>query len=133
MKKILFVHDTQEDPNVRKNHLESVGFQVVTADTADDCLARLGEQKFDLVLMDVLLKGMNGFDLVRQLRTKFSADDLPILLGCSIYRLRVYREEAYAAGAQGYVVRPVDLEELVRDMRTLIGISESLAGARETG
>ncbi len=131
MKKILFVHDVQEDPTLRKSHLESVGFQVTACETADDCLAKMNEQKFDLVLMDILLKGLNGFDLTRQLRARHSPEDLPILLGCSIYRQRIHREEAYAAGAQGYILRPVDLEELVRDMRTLIGISESLVSARE--
>lgn len=120
-KTIYFVHDEQEPPTARVNFLEVAGYEVVPMDDPDELMARLAERKPDLVLLDVLLKRKNGFDVVRELRVRYEIEDLPILLCSSVYTTRVYRDEARAAGANLLLVKPMKLDELLRHVNDLAG------------
>jgi CheY-like chemotaxis protein len=119
MQEILFVHDFQESPITRKNYLEMSGFQVTLLKSGDDCLKRLGQQKPALVLMDILLEGKNGFESCRAIREIVTPEDLPIVLCTHIYRSRAYRDEALAVGAQRYLLLPMKMEELLRNVTEL--------------
>ena len=73
-----------------------------------------------MILMDVLLEGINGFDACRKIRTLLDPEQMPIILGSHVYRSRVYREEAQAAGAQRYLRYPMDPDELVLAVNEVI-------------
>ena len=109
---ILFVHDHQESPTPRKNHLEMLGFQVTLLKNLDDCLKALAARKPALILMDVLLEGKNGFEACRAIRDRVTQAEVPIILCSHIYRSRIYRDEANAAGAQRYLLMPAKPEDL---------------------
>lgn len=113
MHEIFLVHDEQESAATRKSFLEMSGYHVTTMRSGAEVLDALEAQVPSLVLMDVLLDGPTGFEVCRQIRARFTAQRLPILLSCTVYRSRIYRDEALAAGAQGYILRPVKLEDLV--------------------
>ena len=113
MKHILLVHDEQEDPGTRKLYLESVGYLVTLCPGAQECLRLLDNQRPDVVVMDVLIRGQNGFEVCRRIRERFTPAELPVILCSAVYRKRVFREEAWDAGAQGYLLKPVDPEDLV--------------------
>ena len=112
MQEIFFVHDQQESPEARKNFLEMTGFRVTLLKSGEECLERLEKARPALILMEVLLKGPNGFEVCRHLRESHGPGALPIILCSGIYRSRIYRDEALAAGAQRYLLLPVDFEEL---------------------
>jgi CheY-like chemotaxis protein len=120
MQEIFLVHDEQESAATRKSLLEMAGYHVTTMRTGTELLEALEVQVPALVLMDVLLEGPTGFDVCRQVRARFTSQKLPILLSCTLYRSRVYRDEALAAGAQGYVLRPVKLEDLVEQVAEVL-------------
>ena len=122
MQTIHLVHDQQESAATRKSFLEMSGFRVVLIRSSRECLERIALEKPDLALIDVLIEGLNGFELCRRIRTTFEPAELPVILGSTIYRSRIYRDEALRAGAQRYLLRPVKLDELVRQ------ISEVLSG-----
>jgi len=109
---ILFVHDLQESPVTRKNYLEMLGFQVTLVRNTEECLKALAQRKPALILMDVLLEGQNGFQACRAIRERVNAAEVPIILCSHIYRSRIYRDEASAAGAQRYLLLPVKHEDL---------------------
>ena len=112
MKTIHFVHDQQESPEPRRSALEASGFHVELFASGADCLARLEEAPPALVLLDVLVEGPHGFDVCRSIREKHPAETLPVILGSHVYRSRIYRDEATAAGAQRYLLYPADTEDL---------------------
>lgn len=116
MQEIFLVHDQQESAAARKSFLEMSGYRVVLFERGTDCMAELDKGLPALVLMDVLIDGPTGFDVTREIRKHFGAQQLPVILTSTIYRSRVYREEAYACGAQAYILRPVKLEDLVQQV-----------------
>jgi chemotaxis family two-component system response regulator PixH len=119
MQHIFFVHDFQESPLTRKNYLEMSGFQVTLLKSGDDCLRAMAATKPALVLMDVLLEGKNGFEACRAIRERAGPAEVPIILCSHIYRSRIYRDEAVAAGAQRYLLLPIRLDELLAHVNEL--------------
>jgi DNA-binding response OmpR family regulator len=122
MQEIFFVHDQQESAATRKSFLEMSGYKVTAMRTAAECLDLLAVRKPALVLIDVLIDGPNGFEACKRIREKHKAAELPIILGSTIYRSRVYRDAALQAGAQRYLLRPIKLDELVKH------VSDAVAG-----
>jgi len=129
MQEIFFVHDQQESPVTRQHFLEMSGYKVTAFTNGDDCLSMLERRKPAVVLMDVLLEGANGFEVCRTIRNRFPADELPIILGTAVYYTRIYRDEAIAAGAQSYVLRPVDPEDLVKIVNEVVATYASATTA----
>ena len=119
MKTILLVHDNQEDASLRKHSLERVGFLVQLCSSGSECLEILLSSKPDIIVMDILLKGENGFNMCRKIRERFKPEDLPIILSSTIYRKRIFREEARNAGAQAYLLRPLKTSALVEQIYAL--------------
>lgn len=113
MKTILFVHDRQGAAADTQQFLEQSGHEVIAVTNGDAALKSLERDLPSLVLADVLIEGMTGFDLVKRIRRQFKAADLPIILCSAIYRSRHFREEALTLGAQEYVLKPVKYEDLV--------------------
>lgn len=120
MHTIYFVHDVQESPTTRKNYLEMAGFEVLVMKSGDECLKALAARKPSLILMDVLLEGKNGFDVCRAIRAVCSPSEVPVILASHIYRSRIYRDEAHAAGAQQYLLMPLKLDDLVGHVTALV-------------
>lgn len=128
MKQIVLVHDQQESATPRKSFLEVSGYGVTLVANGGEALTRIDELKPDLVLVDVLLEGLNGFEVCRKLRDSYGPDELPVLLSSAIYRSRIYRDEAVAAGAQGYILKPCEPDELVREVAQALARSEAARG-----
>jgi len=119
MQTIFLVHDSQESPATRKANLEMAGFEVALMRSGEEALKALSAKKPALILMDVLLDGKNGFEVCRAVRERFGPGEVPIILCSSIYRSRIYRDEANAAGAQRYLLQPMKIEDLVSNVSDL--------------
>jgi CheY-like chemotaxis protein len=122
MKDIYLVHDELETHWVRQHFLESSGYKVTTFTSGEDCLNAVADQKPDLILMDVLIEGRNGFEVCRQVRREHAAEDLPVVLCSEIYRSRLFQDEAMNVGAQRYVLKPCRLDELVQIVSEILGV-----------
>jgi DNA-binding response OmpR family regulator len=129
MREILLVHDHQESPALRKGYLEVSGYAVALASNGADALERIERKRPALVLMDVLIDGPNGFEICRRMRGKWGPNELPIVLTSGVYRSRIYRDEATAAGAQGYVLKPCEPDELVREISAILARIDARKGA----
>lgn len=127
MEEIFFVHDQQESPHARKHFLETSGYKVTTFASGADCLSLLAERRPALVLLDVLIEGPNGFDVCRTIRNRIPADELPIILSTGVYEARIYRDEALACGAQSFVTRPIDPDDLVKIVNEVLAAYASTA------
>lgn len=121
MQHIFLVHDHQESPATRKTNLELAGFEVSLMKSGEEVMKALSTKKPSLILMDVLLDGKNGFEVCRTIRERVAPGEVPIILCSHIYRSRIYRDEANAAGAQRYLLQPMKIEELVANVTDLAG------------
>jgi CheY-like chemotaxis protein len=120
MQEIFFVYDPHDAATQRKNYLESSGFVVTPMRSGLECLERLPSHKPGLVLLDVLIEGPNGFEICRRIRNMYKPHELPVVLCSTIYRSRIYRDEAALVGAQRYLLSPVRPEDLLRSVTEAI-------------
>ena len=95
------------------------GFAVRTAATADEALAEARKRPPALVLSDVAIPGMDGFQLCAELRGDPTLGSVPVVLLSGSHADRGLRERGATAGASDYLTKPVDLPRLVQMVRRL--------------
>lgn len=124
------VLSVEDDARIRlslRMALEDEGYTVAEAATAEDALTMFRTEPFDVVLVDVLLPGMSGLELCRELRTH---SDVPII----VVTARSDSHDVVAgleAGADDYVVKPFVVKELAARMRSLLRRVQRAASAPE--
>uniref|UniRef100_A0A831U0U1 histidine kinase n=1 Tax=Geobacter metallireducens TaxID=28232 RepID=A0A831U0U1_GEOME len=117
---ILIVEDSITARTLLKNILESAGYRVKTAVDGVDALTLLGTEDFDLVVSDVDMPRMNGFELTGRIRSSRQLTDLPVILVTSLDS-REDRERGVDAGANAYIVKSsFDQSNLLDAVRRLI-------------
>jgi len=119
MKEIVFVSQRRSGPDPRTQILESAGYKVTEFRNSLECMEYLSQQTPQLLMLDILIEGRNGFEICRQVRNLFTAEQLPVILCSDVYRGRLFREEAANAGAQRFVLTPIDMDALLGDVHEL--------------
>lgn len=109
MKRILIVEDDRSIANLQKDYLELSGYDVTIVGSGAEGLAALKEKPYELVLLDIMLPGMDGFEVLRSIREK---DDIPVLL-VSARGEEIYKINGLGLGADDYITKPFSSGELV--------------------
>jgi twitching motility two-component system response regulator PilH len=112
IRKVLVVDDSKTELMHLTDVLERGGFAVRTAENGDDAMRRLEEEKPDLILMDVVMPGRNGFQLTRAISKDPRWADVPIIM-CTSKNQETDRVWGMRQGARDYVVKPVDSADLL--------------------
>ncbi len=120
MQTILLVEDNEMNLDMLKRRLERKGFEVITAEDGVQGVALAEEVLPDLILMDMSLPGLDGWEATRRLKADPKTRSIPVL-GLSAHAMTRDRERALAAGCDDYDTKPVDLERLLEKIETLIG------------
>ena len=116
--KILLIDDSKTELHVLSELLGKRGYQVRTAENGDEALRRLTEDKPDLILMDVVLPGQNGFQLTRSITRDPRFADVPVIM-CTSKNQETDKLWGMRQGARDYVVKPVNADELLAKIRAL--------------
>jgi twitching motility two-component system response regulator PilH len=116
IKKILLVDDSKTELHYLSDLLTKRGFSVRTAEDGEDAMRRLDEEKPDLILMDVVMPGQNGFQLTRAITRDKRFADVPVIM-CTSKNQETDRVWGMRQGARDYIVKPVDAEELMAKIR----------------
>jgi twitching motility two-component system response regulator PilH len=98
--------------------LQRNGYAVRSADNADEAFKRLAEDKPDLILMDVVMPGQNGFQLTRAINRTPEYTAIPIFI-CSSKSLETDRVWGMRQGARDYITKPVNAVELLAKIKAL--------------
>ena len=114
--KILVVDDSKTELHHMTELLLKRGYSVRTAESGDEALKRLAEDKPDLILMDVVMPGQNGFQLTRTITRDPRYAGLPVIM-CTSKNQETDKVWGMRRGARDYVVKPVDADELVAKIR----------------
>ena len=114
--KILLVDDSKPELHYLSHLLIKRGYSVRTAESGDEALKRLAEEVPDLILMDVVMPGQNGFQLTRSITRDPRYAGLPVIM-CTSKNQETDRVWGLRQGAKDYVVKPVQAEDLVAKIR----------------
>jgi CheY-like chemotaxis protein len=118
-KRILYIEDETDLQWLVKHILESVGgFKVLVCSSGDEGLRAVGEFAPDLVLLDVMMPGMDGFNVLRSLRARPECAALPVVF----LTARTQEGDEYRrAGAQGIIAKPFEPAALLEQVRAFTG------------
>ncbi len=117
MFQILVVDDDKNTRTLMKLVLEGDNYSVLTACNGEEALAVMDSSHVDLVVLDVMMPGMDGYQLTRALRE--SSNNLPILM-VSAKQLPADKKQAFLVGTDDYMTKPVDEEEMLLRIKALL-------------
>jgi class 3 adenylate cyclase/CheY-like chemotaxis protein len=134
--RILVVDDNEMNRDMLSRRLAGKGYSVTVAEDGHAALRLIDEQPFDAVLLDVMMPGLSGFEVLTRLRATFSRSDLPVIMATA----RDQSEdvvEALRLGANDYVTKPLDFAVVLARLESQLALKrqkekiESLAGDLE--
>ena len=111
--RILVVDDQRANVEMMAGILQARGYQVITAFSGDEALEQVRAASPDLVVSDILMPGMDGYELCRLLRAQAATALLPVVLVTSL-EANDERVKGLEAGAEDFLSKPVNWEELAR-------------------
>ena len=125
MSKILIIEDEMAIAELEKDYLELSGFEVVMETNGEQGLKKALEEDYNMVLLDLMLPGMDGFEVCRQIRGQ---KNLPILM-VSAKKDDIDKIRGLGLGADDYVTKPFSPSELVARVKAHLARYERLIGS----
>lgn len=123
---LLVVDDNAENRDMLSRRLRAQGFTIAAAENGPEALRLLEEVPFDLVLLDVVMPGMNGLEVLRDLRSRHAAADLPVIMATA----QDDSNDVVAAlrlGANDYVTKPLDFPVVLARVGTQLSLARAKA------
>ncbi len=118
IQKILLVDDSPTERYFLTDILVKNGFSVSTAENGEDALAKIKADKPQLILMDVVMPGQNGFQITRAISRDPDTQDVPVII-CTSKNQETDRIWGLRQGARDYLVKPIDPQELLAKIAAL--------------
>ncbi len=118
--KILVVDDTKNDRTVLKDLLASRNYEVAEACNGIEALQAVVTSKPDIIISDIMMPGMDGFTLLRELKKSASSMDIPIVFYTAHYVNEKDGELALKLGASRFIIKPADLRGLLKEIESVI-------------
>jgi two-component system, chemotaxis family, response regulator PixH len=116
--KVLVVEDTQAQMDLITLYLKDNGYSVMTAKNAKEGLDALGRERPDVIVTDVVMEGMNGFELCRAIKKNPDTQEIPVI-ACTSRNSDLDRMWGMKQGVDAYVSKPFTSEELVRAVKSV--------------
>lgn len=129
MFKILVIEDDYDLKGLFLKTLRKNNYRVFGVENAEEALGVLDTEYIDLIITDVMLPGMSGFELIQQLR--ISNSTLPILVITAKSDI-VDKQVGFTSGADDYMVKPIDLKEMLLRVSALLRRAKSVSDKRLT-
>ncbi len=118
IRKILIVDDSPTDRQFLVEALSRQGYECVCAASGEESIARSKTDRPDLILMDIVMPGMSGFQAMRAIRRDAQTGHIPVVL-CSSKRQDTDRVWGLRQGARDYVTKPIDARELIGKIKQM--------------
>ncbi len=127
---VLVVDDDANNRDLLSRRLRKVGYEAQIGQDGQHALALIGEQSFDVVLLDVMMPGLDGFEVLKIIREHYPATDLPIIMATA----KDESEDvihALGLGANDYVTKPLDFPVVVARIQTQISLKRAVEKVRQ--
>ena len=119
--RVLLVDDNETNLMLGAMILEGLGLTVLQASSGEQAVEIAGREELDLVLMDISMPGIDGYEATRQIRAFKSASELPVV-ALTAYASSVERARSEAAGMDAYLTKPIERDQLVSALATYLGV-----------
>lgn len=126
-KKVLIVEDQPDSRRLLEDilhHFSNQGATVISARDGLEALETIQREKPDLILLDIMLPGMSGYDLCEKIKTNPETANAHIIIISAKYQLED-RKEAIKRGADDYLVKPYDVQALLKQVQKVLDITAS--------
>jgi CheY-like chemotaxis protein len=120
MKKVLLVDDSSTVLMMEKMVLKKRAYEILTASNGEEGVERALAERPDVILMDVIMPRMNGFEACRRLREEEATKNIPIIM-VTTRGESVNVETGFESGCNDYITKPVDALELLTKLRDQLG------------
>ncbi|ABA19685.1 Response regulator receiver domain protein (CheY) [Trichormus variabilis ATCC 29413] len=117
--KILIVEDSPSELELMSRYLQESGYDVIKAAGAKEAIEKALLEKPDVIVTDVVMPGMSGFELCRSLKKHPLTEKLPIVI-CSSKNQEIDRLWAMKQGADAYITKPYTRENLLRTIKSVV-------------
>ena len=114
---ILIVDDTPANLGVLVETLGAAGYQLMVAEDGEEALAQTEQTQPDLILLDVMMPGIDGFETCRRLKARPQTRDVPVLFMTALNE-KADKLTAFSAGGVDYITKPIEQEEAMARVRT---------------
>lgn len=119
MAKVLVVDDLPTELELICRVLQEAGIEVVRASDGDEAIDCLQEEVTDLVILDVVMPRMNGFEVIREMRENKATRNIPIIM-CTQKNTDIDRVWTAELGADAYLTKPFDPKQLVHTVKRFL-------------
>ena len=123
--KILIVDDNPKNIQLAANILQKEGYQMAFAQSGESALSQAQSNRFDLILLDVMMPGMDGFAVCEQLRKNYANKDIPLIF-LTAKNLSESIIRGFEVGAMDYVTKPFSPVELLARLRSITRRTQAL-------
>jgi two-component system chemotaxis response regulator CheY len=120
MPKILIIDDSSLTREFHSHIVKDAGFTCVAAADGMEGLEKATAEKFQLILTDINMQGMDGYEFIRRVRQNPDYDEVPIII-VSTEAKDLDKQKGFGAGANLYLVKPTDAGRIVESMKMLLG------------
>ena len=127
---VLVVDDDANNRDLLSRRLRRLGYEVELGHDGQHALGLIEDRSFDVILLDVMMPGLDGFEVLRIIRERFAATDLPVIMATA-------KDEsgdvvhALGLGANDYVTKPLDFPVAVARIQTQIALKRAVAQVRQ--
>lgn len=119
-KKILLADDETDIITILKRYIELEGYEVVISFNGKDALSKINENKFDLLILDVMMPEMNGWEVCKKTKNDPLTKNIPVII-LTAKSQEVDALMSFECGADEYATKPFDYPELSNIMKKLLG------------
>ena len=120
-KRILVVEDQEDNRQILRDLLSNAGFEMIEAEDGQQALTQAAKHKPDLILMDIQLPLLDGYEATRRIKADPALNAIPIIVVTS-YALSGDEEKAHAAGCDAYVAKPFSPRALLAKIREYLPV-----------
>lgn len=130
-RKILIVEDNQDSRELVVKVLKNKGYQTIEAADGEEALEKASAEKPDLILLDISIPKIDGYEVAKRLKSDEELKDIPIV-ALTAHAMKGDREKVIVAGFEGYISKPINVRELPDQVRSYLrGKWESVIGGEE--
>jgi len=121
MKKILIVDDDKFILSFMKFSLDSAGYDVISLSDGTQVIQTIRQEKPDLLILDVLIPGIDGFKLAERVKADADTTYVKIIISSAIYKKDIYIAAAKKLGVDGYMIKPINKTQLIELVHSILG------------